>query len=210
MIQTHLRDCIRTVSIVAVAKVDRLLKQKDEEINNMKNKIIKWITTNGGPFIALNVNDSTKWKGVDDFHYQKACELDSYVTQMQFSDFFGIVFGDEPLETALYMSHIGLFLVQWSTAENELDILECLKHLQTEKLGVPVESTQIQINTPIIIFDSALNFSGFEKEIEINSLYIPREVFFTQIDTFEYSSSLGISLLLHRFSNNVGISKTKS
>tara|TARA_R110002072_G_scaffold33030_9_gene100250 strand:+ start:2604 stop:3092 length:489 start_codon:yes stop_codon:yes gene_type:complete len=155
---------------------------------------MEWISSEGGPLILISRSSLAYWKGVNSDDYDRACAIDDYAGVISVSDSQGLVFGDEPCETAIYYSEsIGVLIVRWQWAEGESSVQNIIDTLTEEDFKNSEEEIEYKSNDgSLLLFDSVL--PGDEAEgLDVNlseSNYL--------VTTICHAPNDETSLILHR------------
>lgn len=155
---------------------------------------MEWISSEGGPLILISRKYLADWTGIEGDDYDRACAIDDYAGVIRVSSSQGLVFGDEPCQTAIYYAeNIGVLIVRWQWAESESSVQRFVKSLTAEEFKTPEEEIEYRVNNgSLLLFDSVL--SGNEAEgLSVNlseSTYL--------VTTICYTPNDKTSLILHR------------
>ncbi len=75
---------------------------------------MKWISSEGGPLVLMNLKSLHLWKGIDSDDYGWACSENDYINVLDVSNSSALVLGDESNQTAIYISdRLGVIIVRW-------------------------------------------------------------------------------------------------
>lgn len=115
-------------------------------------KTLRFLETEGGPFVALPERALAKWTGVgdeddEDDDYERACSARGFVLGEQ----EGLVL-DEPDSTAVLPTDEGVVFLRWVGADRAVDLLAALPHAKRWKKSKPT----FRAKGPLVLFDAAL------------------------------------------------------
>jgi len=159
---------------------------------------MKWLSSLGGPLIIMNKTDLANWQGNLSDHYDKACEVDDFITSITLLDYKLLVLGDEPLPTAIIVIDESCFFIAcWRYGEDECSVEHYLSIFKNNFLNFePTHQINYQINNELILFDAV--YSGDEASgIDINVTkgeYV--------ISSYDYKPDNNTALLIHFFQKN--------
>jgi hypothetical protein len=167
---------------------------------------LAWIESAGGLLLLLEENLLPFWRrcfsdsGDALTDYDRACDVNDYISAKDVDSGRAIVLGDEPLSTTWWTStnKKQSFLVRWDCAENETAVIESLKYLPE----ISWQKTDVEFQVKegkLILFDSACSGSNIDDclRIEISKARYA-------IEMLHYKPDNQTSLILYRFGNATG------
>ncbi len=125
----------------------------------------KWITSEGGPYILATRNSALAWLGIQglsagdesqyDNDYERACEVNDYVSVIAGTSHEILVVGNGPEDTAwLSRAPDDILLVKWIGADSDQQVWEALQCLDFESFEtLPISFTVFE--PKMFLFDSA-------------------------------------------------------
>jgi hypothetical protein len=139
----------------------------------MSEPALEWITGSGGPLLLLPEELLEAWSGIDPplggrvidvrrrwdpdhaaTDYDRACEIDTLIANVEVGHGRGIVLAGEPYPTGVVRRDGGAWLVRWIQAPSAAAIVEFLaRHPPDTLQGVP--ATIDAHPGPLILFDAA-------------------------------------------------------
>ena len=145
---------------------------------------LKWITGCGGPLLLLAAEWIEAWEGVDPpsggrvvrladadkrlipeapaSDYDRACEIEEPLANLEVGNGRGIVIGGEPDPVCHWQRDGRHFLVRWVRAESEGAILEHLAGADLEK-SEPMSWIEASPG-PLVLFDAAVPGGEIEED----------------------------------------------
>jgi len=121
---------------------------------------MEWITTGGGPLIAVPESVLGAWAGADDEFddldgeagdYGRACAVDGYAGLIDVGGAPALVLRDDPAPTAFVPEH-SLFLRRLAADSNEAALSALRRALD---IAVWEEPAHWDVPGPVVLFDSA-------------------------------------------------------
>ncbi|WP_067830315.1 Imm21 family immunity protein [Actinomadura kijaniata] len=129
----------------------------------------RWVTSAGGPLIAVPESKLTHWGGVTDDDgpvetwgdYGRACAVEGYIGLVEVDGQHALVFGEEPAPTT-YLPDKHLF-ARIAAADSEADFLAAVVQVVAEHMPWDHDETLTwEVHEPVVLFDSA--WPGAETE----------------------------------------------
>jgi hypothetical protein len=125
-------------------------------------KSLRFIETEGGPFVALPTRAVVKWTGVgegdDDDDYERACSVRGFVL----GESEALVLS-EPDPTAILPTDEGVVFVRWVGADQALDLVAALPFAKRWK-----RSKQVFVaKGPLVLFDAGLEGRKLGKRAQL-------------------------------------------
>jgi hypothetical protein len=139
----------------------------------MSDETLRWITGCGGPLILLPEQLVESWSGLDPpvggrvvesegrwdpsgpaTDYDRACDVDEAIANIDVGEGRGVVIGGEPAATAFLPTPTGGLLVRWVRAESEQEILHHLEGRSFETESDAVAMIEAHPG-PLALFDAA-------------------------------------------------------
>ncbi len=162
---------------------------------------LNWINSFGGPLILLDRSYLDYWKGSDEINgtrdYERACRIEDYLGLVKVGDFFGLILGDEPNQTAWKQIdlHQGI-LIRWVWADNEAEIENSIEDI-ISKNEWQETNLEIEFQTGnLFLFDSA--FNSKKNEHLVNSLNIELNAGIYSLKTLFYKPNERLNLVIHK------------
>ncbi|MEU7829719.1 Imm21 family immunity protein [Nonomuraea sp. NPDC049129] len=130
-----------------------------------------WVSTAGGPLIAVPKSKLNSWAGVDDNDgpvetwgdYGRACAVEGYIGLVTVGTQQALVLGDEPAMTT-YLPAERLFL-RWAAANSETELVEAAKRaLAVEPAWDDDEDLNWEVREAVVLFDSAIPGAELEPD----------------------------------------------
>ncbi|WP_237101776.1 Imm21 family immunity protein [Nonomuraea sp. MG754425] len=130
-----------------------------------------WVSTAGGPLIAIPQSGLNRWAGVDDNDgpvetsgdYGRACAVEGYIGAVTVGARQALVFGDEPAMTT-YLPAERLFL-RWVAAYSEAELVAAAKRaLAAEPDWDDDEDLNWEVREAVALFDSAIPGAELEPD----------------------------------------------
>ncbi|MEV4569326.1 Imm21 family immunity protein [Nonomuraea sp. NPDC049419] len=130
-----------------------------------------WISTAGGPLIAVPQSELNTWAGVDDNDgpvetwgdYGRACAVEGYIGTVTVGAQQALVLGDEPAMTT-YLPTERLFL-RWAAAYSEAELVTAAKRaLAAGPEWDDDEDLNWEVREPVVLFDSAIPGAELEPD----------------------------------------------
>jgi hypothetical protein len=162
---------------------------------------LKWISSEGGPLILLEHRLISSWGGAfapqDETDYDRACAIEDYVGLISVGPGYGLVLGDEPMQTSwsTLTEENGGVLVRWQWARNENAVIRTL-HQVPEELWTHTDLSFSKTEGPLLLFDAACPGKNI-----VSSLTIDLGRGRYSIDFAHYQPDRETSLILHRLTH---------
>jgi hypothetical protein len=130
-----------------------------------------WVSTAGGPLIAIPKSELNAWAGVDDNDgpvetwgdYGRACAVEGYIGTITVGAQQALVLGDEPAMTT-YLATERLFL-RWAAAYSEAELVAAAKRaLAAEPDWDDDEDANWEVREAVVLFDSAIPGAELEPD----------------------------------------------
>lgn len=174
----------------------------------MSNRL-RWIATNGGPFVLAPQIAVSTWRGdrgtsrsnaANLSDYGRACEVDGFVGVVESGDHRVAVIGDEPAETTwLPMGFTGGIIAKWTYAPNFESAEESLLQLARPEVVRALPWASENVSLPVaeqrlLLFDAAIGGCDLTSA---DSISIPVPPGSLEIMTAIYEPTDEISFVLH-------------
>jgi hypothetical protein len=133
----------------------------------MESQCLKWVTSEGGPFVLMNIPTANSWLGVYGLSstewgdknyvndYDRACSIENYVGLITSDSNPIMVIGDLPYDLSWFPDgdDRGL-IVKWIGADSDEDVKEAISHLNHDKFEYfPWEF--IITDSDLVLFESS-------------------------------------------------------
>lgn len=157
----------------------------------------RWIDTTGGPHIIIEEKLRSKWRGVENSHYEKACEVDGYQGYIMLDGISAVILGDMPGSAKFYSTDQSNFsCVCWVAADSEKEVEE--KYFGVGNALPPdAETMQVEFDSgQIALFDSS--YPGDEADIAVLTIQPGRYNVYS-FPILESTDEGTLIIIVHRF-----------
>lgn len=183
---------------------------------------LQWMQSNGGPLLLVPGEHVSAWKGIEPprngrqvevrfrwngpdepaTDYDRACDVEEYIAQLDIGAGRGLVLGDMPMGTAWQTvgsvqsngAPVGGILIRWMYANSEADVLSTIPRMPDELWQNDGMTLEVG-SQPLCLFDSA--FAGDDLAHDDHLLIqLPAGTY--AIATAEYEPDRHTSVVLHR------------
>jgi hypothetical protein len=178
---------------------------------------MRWIESNGGPFVLVADDMLNDWRGVEgpsgrepdsvDTDYDRACAVTEYVEAIPCGSSRVLVLGDEPFRTSWRPQPFGGDIVRWVYSDSEQSIVAAL---ETGAVDAALEKSGIQFaagaSGTLWLFDAARP----GKEVGADALRIEVGPRVLEVTTGLVDAGEEVRFLVHRLvalSDGAGLSR---
>lgn len=172
---------------------------------------MNWIKSAGGPLICIDHALAAHWRAtagssgpavsghsLPSTDYERACELEGYITRIPCADGSALVLGDMPLETAIW-SGADTLIVRVLYADPNTSFEDMIAGMPSYPFDNPLETISYRVTSGVIeVFDAACDRST-EAGLSISMLSASVRGGSYRIVTINYEPDDRTSLVIHRF-----------
>lgn len=113
----------------------------------------RWLETDGGPFILIELPYADDWDGQGD--YEAACGVADYAGRMDKDGRPVIILGDEPMAVRVVQKADAILIIRWHYAPDRAAVDQLLETDLTAGL-TPIEEMTVGWESPrLVLFDSS-------------------------------------------------------